>query len=154
MDIEDQRSEPITEVKFMEVNEPVKIFLKVKSESSKSESSSEGSSSSAVISAEDVDLVYKSPPRFFRSSFIHKTKELFSKNHTDAFEDDSKNPLKAKSVKFGLIMYLKSTLSLSQSDLDRGDDYWLADGLHRRLLYLDAISKRSHSDKHHLERQR
>lgn len=96
--MEDEKSEPITEVKFMEVSEPVKIFLKVKSESSKSESSSESSSSSVTVAAEDVNLVYKSTPRFFRSSFIHKTKELFNKNHTDAFEDDKMQPLKAKLV--------------------------------------------------------
>lgn len=98
MDMEDEKSEPITEVKFMEVNEPVKVFLKIKSESSKSESSSESSSSSVTVAAEDVDLVYKSPPRFFRSSLIHKTKVLFTKNHTDAFEDDKMQPLKAKLV--------------------------------------------------------
>lgn len=103
MDMEDEKSEPITEVKFVEVNDPVKIFLKVKSDSSasssKSESSSE-SSSATGIAAENVDLVYKAPPaKLFRSSFIDKTKELFSRNRDDvAFAPEMKSPLKAKSV--------------------------------------------------------
>lgn len=101
MDIEDQKSEPITEVKFVEVQDPVKKFLKVSPSNPKAESSSSEGNSNA-ISAENVDLVFKTSPRFFRSSFIDKTKELFSNNNNtgdDAFEVDSKRPLKAKSVK-------------------------------------------------------
>lgn len=98
MDMEDQKSEPITEVKFVEARDPVKQFLKVSAEQ-KSQSSSEGNSSEITAEAgpEDVKLFYKAP-RFFRSSFIDKTKELFTKNHNEAFEVDSRRPLKAKLV--------------------------------------------------------
>lgn len=153
MDIEDQKSESITEVKFVEIRDPVKKFLTVSTSESKSEPNSERISN--AVNTENVDLVFETPPRFFRSSFIHKTKELFSKNHTtdDAFESDSKQPLKAKSVKFRDCFVGRKLFFFinSQFNLDYCDGHWILDGVHCRLLVMDSISERSNNHEYRPE---
>lgn len=107
-----EENKTITEVKIMDPKDPSKI----KSNESE-ENSIKVDEDLDEISTENVDLVYKKPPRFFRTSLIHKTKNLFvnSKLSDDDEDEDENRSLKAN-ISWFIIMGIGSLLAFSVLD--------------------------------------
>lgn len=107
--MEEQKSEAIiTEVKILDPYDPKK---------SDDDENSVKTDSTEEICTENVDLVYKKPPRLFRSSLIHKSKQLFVKEkyRDDGDETDDSKPLKAN-ISWFIIMGVGSLLAFSVID--------------------------------------